>query len=1133
MNTTKKKRGCVGRGLLISMLLGLALLVLIPLFLKGKIDEIARQEIARYVNADVDYSKASLSLIKNFPNARLRLHDLEVKGKEPFEGTHLASLGKLDFVMDIMSLFKSAEDGVTIKKIKLIDEDGVANYDIIKNPDGVASQSSGASTTGSINLKSFQIENGKIAYRNTPSNLIFSGEEINHSGSGDFEQALFDLRTKTSIKNLFLSANGVSYLNRLNGEFNVDLNIDQDAKKYTIKDNEIVLNGLKLNTNGTIINGETPEVNIAFDAPGNNIKELISIIPNAYTQNFDAVKANGTMSLVGAIKGKVSRDVLPAYNMKIQASNGSVQYPNLPGAVDKIFIDAFIANRSGNPDDVIIEVKDLSAAFDGQPIKAKLNLKHPVSDPDVDGYLEGKINLEAIARSFPIENVTDLSGAIVSDVKFKGRYSDVQSKNFDAVEMDGSLVFNQVNFQAGQYPKSTIQEGKLIFNPQFVEVQNLSSKLGSSDVQANGKIDNVLALFSPGKPVTGDLQVQSNLFNADEWVLEGEADDLEDTTKTTTLELPSMKINLDAKVNQLVYDKYNLKDIELNGLVEDDVASLNAFSMKTGKSDLRGKGVVRDFLALVNSNQKLTGEVTASSTFFDVNEFLETTTDESGSESSEFPFDRFDVFVDYQAKDLIYDVYRLKSIDVQGKINSDTVAMQSFSAKLGESDFRGQGLLTNLYPYLYKAKNLEGALNIKSAFMDADGVMDLFSETEESLEAAADTAFRVPPNFDLDIFADIEKLRFFGISMRKINGGLAVNNEKVQLDDVKANLLNGSAILNGFYATTDGGKPSFDMNYDLNKMDIQRAFKDVEIVKYIAPIAQFVQGTFNSKMSLKGSLEENMFPDLSSISGLAELYTFGGQLKGFKGTDKLAEKLQVEQLKGIAFENTKNWLEINQGKVKVKPFSGNWKDIAVKIDGSHGLNQTMDYNIQLSIPKELIGSNVVGSNALKGIDFINQQASKLGLSIADGDNVNLSVGMTGAVSNPGLKLNVTDVKKRGVGDIFKSKIDEKKTNVIDTVQKTVDKKVDETTEKVEEKVNEQVDTLVKKVEEKTNQVIDSLSAKAGDKAGQLIDTLLKDKVGGALDSLVKGQAKDQMEKVKKGLGDALDGIFKRKKKDGN
>ena len=68
-----------------------------------------------------------------------------------------------------------------------------------------------------------------------------------------------------------------------------------------------------------------------------------------------------------------------------------------------------------------------------------LSVKTPISDPDVTGKIEGKVDLSNVLKVVHLDS-TDLSGIIESNIKFQGRMSSVQKKQYEDLMAEGAIT---------------------------------------------------------------------------------------------------------------------------------------------------------------------------------------------------------------------------------------------------------------------------------------------------------------------------------------------------------------------------------------------------------------------------------------------------------------------------------------------------------------------------------------------------------------------------------------------------------------------------------------------------------------------------------------------------------------------
>jgi hypothetical protein len=156
-----------------------------------------------------------------------------------------------------------------------------------------------------------------------------------------------------------------------------------------------------------------------------------------------------------------------------------------------------------------------------------------------------------------------------------------------------------------------------------------------------------------------------------------------------------------------------------------------------------------------------------------------------------------------------------------------------------------------------------------------------------------------------------------------------------------------------------------------------------------------------------------MMPDLSTLTGSGNLLLLEGVLKKFAPIEKLSADLGITDLQEISLKDVKNYFQFSNGKMLVKPFNVSVKDIQMQIGGVQGIDQTMDYLVQMKLPRSLMGT--------KGNDLVNSlisQANAKGIPASVRETVDLKVRMTGTILKPQIIIDYKETAA-GITDAFK------------------------------------------------------------------------------------------------------------------
>ena len=171
----------------------------------------------------------------------------------------------------------------------------------------------------------------------------------------------------------------IPYLANTIATIDADIKIDNKTNTYTFKTDDIALNNLKVTVDGTfqLVNDSTYKMDINFKSPSNDFKDILSLVPAVYKNDFDKIKTSGSALFNGFVKGTYSPQQLPAYDINLEVKDGFFQYPDLPKPVKNIQIDMRLSNPDGVMDNTLLEISKGRLDMDNEPFDFKLLFKNP------------------------------------------------------------------------------------------------------------------------------------------------------------------------------------------------------------------------------------------------------------------------------------------------------------------------------------------------------------------------------------------------------------------------------------------------------------------------------------------------------------------------------------------------------------------------------------------------------------------------------------------------------------------------------------------------------------------------------------------------------------------------------------
>jgi hypothetical protein len=561
----------------------LALLAVLPLLFHDRIEQRVKAEVNRSVAARVDWRHAGLSFFRHFPNLTLTLDDLTTLGVGRFQTDTLAAVRHLGVVVEVTSVVRNLLSGspVVVRAVELNQPrlsliklpDGSANWDITRKTDTTKTQSGKALA---VSLKRFEISGGAVALDNQQARLTAVLNGYSQSLSGDFSQKNVAIQTRAGADSVSVSFGGVPYLNRVKLTLTSNLQADLATKSYTLRDTELQLNDLALDLAGSARSiGKELNLNLAFKAPSTNVRSILSLVPAIYAHDFGKLKARGTFALAGQVKGRYGDSAFPAFGVNAKVTDAAFQYPDLPLPARSIFLDLSLNNPGGSVDSTVATLDRFHLLLGSNPVDASAVLRTPLSDPDVNLRVKGKVDLADVRRTLKFEGIDQLTGTIAADAAVRTRMSAVDRKQYDKVAASGSIDVAGLTMSGKTLPHPlAIRQASLRLAPQRAELSSFTGSVGSSDLEAKGTLDNLLTYAFRDDTLRGTAAVRSRRFDLDEW-RSGKGD-------LQIIPVPAkIDFALDATIDTLSYDKLTMVDARGKLRIKDQRVVLDNFRMNT------------------------------------------------------------------------------------------------------------------------------------------------------------------------------------------------------------------------------------------------------------------------------------------------------------------------------------------------------------------------------------------------------------------------------------------------------------------------------------------------------------------------------------------------------------------------
>lgn len=401
--------------------------------------------------------------------------------------------------------------------------------------------------------------------------------------------------------------------------------------------------------------------------------------------------------------------------------------------------------------------------------------------------------------------------------------------------------------------------------------------------------------------------------------------------------------------------------------------------------------------------------------------------------------------------DMILTMEDMPNVDIKKSLLTFTpryLQLSETTVKIGDNDVTVDSRFENYMAYALKDGTLKGTLNVKSNHFNLNDFMtpaDTTATAPAEDSATADTVatgvIKVPDNIDFRMQAAFKEVLFDNMKLKNVNGLLVVKNSKVDMQNLSLNTMGGDVVVNGCYYTPADAQPKFNGGFKLSKIGFAQAYEELNVVRNLAPIFSGLTGDFSGNVNINAELDDTMSPVLSTLTGNGALSTKDLSLDNVDVIQTVADIVQKPSLKDTRVKDMNIEFTIKDGRVNTKPFDIKLGDYKMNLSGSTGLDQTIDYKGEISIPTSVgklsklgtVDMNIKGTFTSPKVSIdMASLAKKAAAGVAEnalnkllgGSTSKTGEGETGdstATTPPASKAEVANKLINGALDLFKKK----------------------------------------------------------------------------------------------------------------
>lgn len=956
-----------------------------------KLTPIVEREASALIDGEVKAARVELTFWSTFPHLSVSIDTLKVISHSMNDlpdslssslPSNCSSLASIDYLHGSINLGVLARgrielDDITINKpvINLVaGPDGIANYNIIKQSTDNTEKDSDSSMPD-LSIDRFVIaDSGFISYTSIPDSIDISLtiNNIELSGKG---RPLYAIAIDSHAN--------VPILNQL--DFNpLRLTVDAGIRWDSKQPNYLSVNNLSLNINEFTFNGST-RLNIGdrivleqLEASVRNlsVNDLSKHLPSSAREKTRTLKTDMLLN----IDMSLTRPYVIEDSLSIPSASLQVEIPRCHFNWKSIHMNEVEIKIAG-----LIDGDDIdSSQFDIERFRLRgraldLDMDGTVSGPVdnilIDGHLATTLRISRLPSLLLDKLPVEIDGNLSANTSMKLRTGDLKPQDFHRIYLDGHVALSDfimmsrdsllyVDASRADLDFGTSRTVKAIEH-QIDSMLTIALTIDTTSVTLPG-------LKLEGANLTAALGSANRHSSTDTTMINPFGGIIRAHTLFLTQPLDSMTVRLRDINIKGALKRYNglNRNPELNFLLDarrigtrmPDVSmilsqpsiSINAHLIPRPAQRGKGRGTVnrvrRDTTHIDNAiDWEVSNDLKTLLRRWEV----------KGSLKSNRAFIFMPGFP-----------MRQRASDIDLTFNTDTVMLNNFNYKIGNTNFNAIGAITNIERALTSRtgrQKLNLQLTVDAPFIDINELSNAaFHESSGNAgpdadydeESAYDTSsltvdttatkpFIVPRNIKADITVTADSLLYSQLLMHNFNGKVLVDNSSINLSELTASTEIGSASLTALYSAPDTANMQFGMGLKLNRFHIDRMLRLLPAVDSLLPALSEFAGIINAELAASSAITPSMDLDMKTFKGALKIEGDSLVLLDADTFKSLAKWLIFKNKKHNMIDHMAVEIVVDDSEVEIFPFIFDIDRYKIGVMGRNDLDMNLDYHVSV------------------------------------------------------------------------------------------------------------------------------------------------------------------------------------------
>lgn len=871
------------------------------------------------LNAHLDMESVELTFFSTFPQFGLKVKNGSLVSKALNDSSWCKTDSLLSFkecVLTVNPIAYLTENRIVVHNLSLEEvavyayrnKTGKANWEVTRaSVDTIPADTASTDFNSEIDIRNIELKHANLVFDDRNTDIYSRIDDANLKLRLSLTKGVSTLGLKFDNKNILFWQQGELLVNKIATSLRTDIMVDRQTAVWKLKDTELDVNGIRLDVNGAFRRdtvAKTIGMDLEYGLHAPSMETVLRMIPKSYVKD-SKVSAKGEVTVSGRVRGVYGDKKLPAVSLKISIKEASAQYKGLPYGIDEVTadFDAYVDLMRHQPSYLNLKIFHFKGAH--TEVLADAKVDDLLDDPLITFHTKSTVDLDALAKTFPLQESVTITGKLDADMGMKCRLSALKKQDIGRMKLGGKLELKDFElkdtakdfdflgnatfrFRDNETLQAQMDVRKLVLRSRFLssDIERLVANVSSTNPQDTNRIVSLQCDMEVSK-LRASMGDSIKLYSARAKAQAALGPQEVDVTK------PAIDFSL--RADSLFFSAAGTR-MAMN------VAGIKMKADKLNDSLWMPKGIV-------------------------------------GFNRLRFRTPEFGLPI------------RMSKTAVT--VDGPKITLKNASVRIGRSNMTATGDMMGVYRAMTKGEKLTAHLSLTSDLIDCNQLINSLSFPEDTTEVLTDSVpsemklFVIPRNIDFELQTDLKKVIFEKMLFENVHGAVDIKNQAIHLEDLSMRALDADmkAVMVYKAGSPRGGYAGFD--FKIRNINIAKLVDFVPALDTIVPMLRSFKGRVMFDVAADARLDSAMNIRIPTLRSAIHIKGDSLVLMDGETFAEISKMLMFKNKKENVFDSISANVTVHDGNVTVYPFLVEIDRYKAAVGGEQGLDMNFNYHISI------------------------------------------------------------------------------------------------------------------------------------------------------------------------------------------